>query len=139
MLVVGSLGNVGAHAGRVEYAALVRAAVWGLAEVGERTVIVAEVAADLIAPGEDSANGECLLLSCPTSAMTSWFCDARDVDVTAAAAAAKEVSPDLSAVAHTRIGVGAAWPLRQAKSPTSSATRATITPPIMTPFRLKPR
>ncbi|HMR50591.1 MAG TPA: hypothetical protein PKE40_15175 [Arachnia sp.] len=77
-----------------EYAALVLASVAGLAEFGERTVIVAEVTADLIAPGEDSANGECLLLSCPTAAMTSWFCDAPGVDVTAAARAAKGCSID---------------------------------------------
>jgi len=77
-----------------EYAALVLASVAGLAEFGERTVIVAEVAPDLMVPGEDSANGECLLLSCPTSAMTSWFCDAPGVDITAAAVAAKGCSID---------------------------------------------
>lgn len=77
-----------------EYAALVLASVAGLAQFGERTVIVAEVDPGLVAPGEDSANGECLLLSCPTSAMTSWFCDAPGVNLDAAATAAKRRTID---------------------------------------------
>lgn len=77
-----------------EYAALVLASVAGLAQFGERAIIVAEVDPGLVAPGEDSANGECLLLSCPPSAMTAWFCDAPGVSVEAAATAAAGRSID---------------------------------------------
>ena len=57
-------------------------------------VIVADVPPELIAPGEDSANGECLLTSCPPSAMTSWFCDVPGLDVSAAATAARDCAID---------------------------------------------
>lgn len=77
-----------------EYAALVLASVAGLAAYGERVVIVADVPPELIAPGEDSANGECLLTSCPPSAMTSWFCDVPGLDVSAAATAARDCAID---------------------------------------------
>lgn len=62
-----------------EYAALVLASVAGLIEHGERVVVVAEVAPSLVEPGEDSANGECLLTECPTKAITAWFVDAPGV------------------------------------------------------------
>lgn len=64
-----------------EYAALVLASVAGLVSHGERFVIVAEVDPVLIEPGEDSANGECLLTSCPEQAMTAWFEDAPGVQL----------------------------------------------------------
>ncbi len=64
-----------------EYAALVLASVAALAQFGERVVVVAEVDPSLVEPGEDSANGECLLLRCPVSAMTAWFEDAPGVVV----------------------------------------------------------
>jgi hypothetical protein len=64
-----------------EYAALVLASVAGLIEFGERVVVVAEVDQGLVEPGEDSANGECVLTSCPASAMTAWFVDAPGVDL----------------------------------------------------------
>lgn len=64
-----------------EYAALVLASISGLIEYGRRTVVVAEVPKELIQPGEDSANGECLLVSCPVDAMTAWFVDAPGVAV----------------------------------------------------------
>ena len=59
-----------------EYAAMVLASIAGLSTFGERIVVVAEVDATVIEPGEDSANGECLLLTCPPEAMISWFVDA---------------------------------------------------------------
>lgn len=64
-----------------EYAALVLASIAGLIEFGERVVIVAEVDPALVEPGEDSANGECLLTRCPHGSMTAWFVDAPGVEV----------------------------------------------------------
>lgn len=62
-----------------EYAAMVLASVAGLIEFGERVVIVADVDPSLVEPGEDSANGECVLTKCPPEAMTAWFTDAPGV------------------------------------------------------------
>ena len=62
-----------------EYAAMVLASLSGLIEFGERVVVVAEVDAALVEAGEDSANGECLLVRCPHEAMTAWFEDAPGV------------------------------------------------------------
>ena len=64
-----------------EYAAMVLASIAGLADHGTRLVVVAEVDSQLVQPGEDSGNGECLLVRCPATAITSWFCDAPDVEV----------------------------------------------------------
>lgn len=64
-----------------EYAAMVLASISGLIELGERVVIVAEVDAALVEAGEDSANGECLLVRCPHEAMTAWFEDAPGVEL----------------------------------------------------------
>lgn len=64
-----------------EYAALVLASIAGLAEFGERVVVVAEVDPSLVEPGDDSPNGECLVTHCPPEAMTAWFVDAPGVDV----------------------------------------------------------
>lgn len=62
-----------------EYAAMVLASISGLIEFGERVVIVAEVDEAQVEAGEDSANGECLLMHCPPEAMTAWFEDAPGV------------------------------------------------------------
>lgn len=64
-----------------EYAAMVLASVAGLIEFGERVVIVADVDPSLVEPGEDSANGECMLTRCPSEAMTAWFADAPGVEM----------------------------------------------------------
>lgn len=64
-----------------EYAAMVLASVSGLIDHGVRLVVVADVDSNLVHPGEDSVNGECLLTHCPPSAITSWFCDAPGVEL----------------------------------------------------------
>lgn len=64
-----------------EYAAMVLASISGLIEFGERVIVVAEVDAALVEAGEDSANGECLLVRCPHEAMTAWFEDASGVEL----------------------------------------------------------
>ncbi len=64
-----------------EYAAMVLASISGLMEFGERVVIVAEVDAALVEAGEDSQNGECLLVRCSPEAMTAWFEDAPGVEL----------------------------------------------------------
>lgn len=68
-----------------EYAALVLASIAGLAEFGERVVVVAEVDPSLVEPGDDSPNGECLLTQCPHRSMTAWFEDAPGVRLPAVA------------------------------------------------------
>ncbi len=77
-----------------EYAALVLASVAGLAANGERLIVVADVPADLVQPGEDSPNGEILLTRLPTTAITAWFADEPGIDIAAAAAACHGMSID---------------------------------------------
>ncbi len=79
-----------------EHATLVLASVAALATHGERLVLVAEVDTSLISPGEDLANGACVVGRVPQSAMTCWFSDADDVDPAPAAAAAKGLEIDLA-------------------------------------------
>lgn len=75
-----------------EYAAMVLASVAALARSGARLVLVAEVASNSVLSGEDVANGECILSELDPAAITCWFSEADDVDVTDAAAAAKDRS-----------------------------------------------
>lgn len=77
-----------------EYAALVLASVAGLAAYGERLIVVADVPAHLVHPGEDSPNGEILLASLPATAITAWFTDEPGIDVGAAAASCRGMSID---------------------------------------------
>ncbi|NLE96779.1 MAG: hypothetical protein GX596_02170 [Propionibacterium sp.] len=79
--LLGELGYTPDMVEDAEYAALVLASIAGLAEFGERVVVVAEVDASLVEPGDDSPNGECLLTHCPPAAMTAWFADAPEVRV----------------------------------------------------------
>ena len=79
-----------------EYATLVLASVAALAAHGERLVLVAEVDGSFISPGEDPANGGCVVSRVPPAAMTCWFGDADDVDPTAAAAAARGLEIDIA-------------------------------------------
>ncbi len=79
-----------------EYATLVLASVAALASHGERLVLVAEIDTTLISPGEDLANGECVVTRVPQAAMTCWFSDADEVDPAPAAAAAKGLEIDLA-------------------------------------------
>lgn len=77
-----------------EYAALVLASVAALSRYGQRLVLVAEVPEQLVQPGSDPANGECRMAEVPTGAITCWFSDEPDLDVSAAAAAAHGLSVD---------------------------------------------
>lgn len=77
-----------------EYAALLLASVVSLAEHGRRTVLVAEVRPDLVAPGQDPGNGQCILARVPTSAITCWFEDEAGLDVGEAARAARGLHLD---------------------------------------------
>lgn len=79
-----------------EYATLVLASIAALSAHGERLVLVAEVNSALISPGEDPANGECVVSRVPQSAMTCWFSDSDEVDPTSAAAAARGLEIDLA-------------------------------------------
>ncbi len=79
-----------------EYATLVLASVAALAAHGERLVLVAEVDASFISPGDDLVNGECVVSRIPTAAMTCWFSDSDEVDSSSAAAAAKELDIDVA-------------------------------------------
>ncbi len=77
-----------------EYAALVLASVAALARYGQRLVLVAEVDHSLVSDGADLANGECLVSTVPTAAMTCWFADSPEVDIASAAAAANGLDID---------------------------------------------
>lgn len=77
-----------------EYAALVLASVAGLAEHGERVVVVAEVDEALVQPADDAANGQITLTHCPPSAMTAWFADEPGTEISDAAAATKGLTID---------------------------------------------
>lgn len=77
-----------------EYAALVLASIAGLAEHGTRLVIVADVDPASVEPGDDPANGQVRLRSCPPSAMTAWFADEPGVDVADAAAISQGLTID---------------------------------------------
>lgn len=82
------------HDEDAEYAAMVIASVAGLSMVGERLVLVAEVDPGLVAAGEDADNGECRLVRLPVTAVTAFFSDEDNVDVTAAARASAGRSID---------------------------------------------
>lgn len=91
------LADLGYGAGaedEAEYAALVLASVAALARYGERLVLVAEVPIASVRPGDDPANGECVVDVVEPSAMTCWFSEAPGVDVADAAAAAKGLDID---------------------------------------------
>lgn len=77
-----------------EYAALVLASVAGLARFGHRCVIVADVPAAAVQPGEDPENGEVVVAQVPRSSITCWFSEHPDTDVADAAAAAKDLDID---------------------------------------------
>ena len=94
--LLAELGYAEAESEDAEYAALILASVAGLAAHGVRLVVVAEVEPSLIEVSEDPANGEVLLLSCPTSSMTAWFAEEPGVDVTDAAAMAHGLTIDLA-------------------------------------------
>ncbi|MFT3886616.1 MAG: hypothetical protein QM713_00390 [Arachnia sp.] len=87
-----------------EYAALVLASVAALATHGERLVVVAEVDPALVRPGDDPANGQVVLASCPASAMTAWFADEPGTDIADAAAISKG------------LGIDEAWDLPQVQA-----------------------
>lgn len=80
------LGYEESAAEDAEYAALVLASVAGLATHGARIVVVAEVDAGLLQPGDDPGNGQIVLTDLPTQAITAWFEDEPGTDVTDAAA-----------------------------------------------------
>lgn len=77
-----------------EYAALVLASVAALSAYGRRLVIVAQVDPALVSRGEDPANGQVWVASCPSSAMTAWFSEEPGVDVADAAAIARGLTID---------------------------------------------
>lgn len=79
-----------------EYATLVLASVAALATHGERLVLVAEVDASFISPGEDLVNGACVVSRVPQAAMTCWFGDSDDVDTGGAAAASRGLEIDIA-------------------------------------------
>lgn len=78
----------------LEHAAMVIASVAALAEHGARTVLVAEVPAQLVSEGEDPGNGQVLVERVPQTAITCWFADADGVDIADAAAAAHGLDID---------------------------------------------
>ncbi len=90
------LGFDGDQLEDAEYATLVLASVAALATHGERLVLVADVDASFISPGEDLINGACVVSRIPQAAMTCWFSDADEVDPAAAAAAAKGLEIDIA-------------------------------------------
>ncbi|MCG6566420.1 hypothetical protein [Tessaracoccus sp. ZS01] len=77
-----------------EHAAMVLASVAGLAQHGERTIVVAEVDEAAVLPGEDTANGQVMLAQCPARAMIAWFSEEPGVDVADAAAISKGLTID---------------------------------------------
>lgn len=94
--LIEELGFDDDHQEDAEYATLVLASVAALAAHGERLVLVAEVDRSLISPGEDLANGACVVTRVPQAAMTCWFSDVDEVDPAPAAAAAKGLEIDLA-------------------------------------------
>lgn len=92
--LVAELGYDPSEGEDAEYAALVLASVASLSSYGQRVVMVAEVDPALVLPGEDLANGQIVLKSCPLTAITSWFADEPGTDVADAAAMAKGLSID---------------------------------------------
>lgn len=89
-----ALGYDAGDAEDAEYAAMVLASVAALAAHGERVVVVADVPRAAVHPGEDPGNGQCVVSEVPASAITCWFSEADGVDVTDAAAAAKDLDID---------------------------------------------
>ncbi len=79
-----------------EYAALVLASVWGLAQWGERCVVVAELPEADVDRSEQHESGNGGVRSAMLSAdnVVSVFTDEADVDLTAAAAASKGLDID---------------------------------------------
>ena len=92
--LVGALGYGDDMAEDAEYAALVLASVAGLTRHGQRLVLVADVAPDLVSAGDDPANGEVRLARLEPRWIVSWFTDEPSVDVTDAAAAAAGLDLD---------------------------------------------
>lgn len=77
-----------------EYAAMVIASVAGLADNGERIVLVAEVDPVNVVEGTDPTNGEVRVTELPASSIVAFFTDEPGVDVSAAAEAARGRSVD---------------------------------------------
>ncbi|MDO4784192.1 MAG: hypothetical protein Q3997_03795 [Propionibacteriaceae bacterium] len=91
-----------------EYAAMVIASVAGLARLGVRLVVVAEVAGDAIAAVTDASNGECELAALRSAEVTAFFAEEEGVDVTPAA------------VAAYGLGIDEAWELEEVQRLLSS-------------------
>lgn len=79
-----------------EYAAMVLASVAALSRYGRRTVLVADVPAEVVEAGPDAANGGCVVGVVPSSTITCWFSEAPDVDAAEAGAAARGLDIDLA-------------------------------------------
>lgn len=92
--LIDALGYRAEDTEETEYAALVLASVSALSRFGQRVVLVAEVPAQLVSPGDDPANGGCRVAEVPTGAITCWFEDEAGVDVAAAASVAHGRSLD---------------------------------------------
>ncbi|MCC2592795.1 hypothetical protein LKO27_05110 [Tessaracoccus sp. OS52] len=92
--LLAALGYTSEQLEDAEYAALVIASVAALARYGRRLVLVAELDASSILPGEDPANGGCVVAEVPPTSMTCWFSEADGVDVADAAAAASGLDID---------------------------------------------
>ena len=77
-----------------EYAALVLASLAGLSAHGTRLVVVADVDAAQVRPGDDPANGQVVLDEVPHSWITAWFADEPGTDIADAAAIARGLTID---------------------------------------------
>lgn len=86
--LVAALGYQPDQSEDAEYAAMVLASVWGLANFGERLVLVAELADDQVHPGDEEVeNGGVQVLGVVKSAVVAWFADPDGVAQAAAQAA----------------------------------------------------
>ncbi len=92
--LLAALGYDEAQQEEAEHAAMLLASIAALSYYGARLVLVAEVAADLVSPAPESANGQCRISRIDAEAIIAYFTEDPNTDVAQAAAAARGLSID---------------------------------------------